>query len=176
MGKTCFKPAPMLAPYQCVKGVARIDITACDSCCVRSGEPPTGFTFSPKSKGGRVPFITLCPGTVICNVSIAVSECFSDAVTFNVGTYDAYTHEVNEAACLEEGDAGYVDPFKSGSIIPAGTADLTVQTPPPITVPNAEGFMVGRDPLALFLEIEKLELSDYEKGCAAICVEVCIPR
>lgn len=168
--------APALNPKGCVKAVARMNFRACDACVVRSGMKPAAVEFSPKTQPGKVAFIHLCPGAIICGVSVGVGECFSENIPFSVGTYSGYLDEVNYAQCLKEGDEGYEAPYAEGSIIPEGTIDLTAAGVTAVPIPgHPDGFMVGKDGLTLVVEFGKEELSDYSKGNAAICVEVCNP-
>lgn len=175
--------APGLNPKGCVKAVARANFRACDACVVRSGMPPAAVAlFSPKSKPGVVPFISLCADAMVCGLSVGLSECFSEAIPFSVGTYSQYLADVNAAACLEEGDEGWQDPFADGVLLAEGVIDLTgagdlkaggVCSIP--VGPKGEGFMVPKDGLTLYIKFGKEDLSDYSMGNAAICVEVCNP-
>ena len=174
--------APGLNPKGCVKAVARLNFRACDACVVRSGMKPAAIEFSPKSKPGIVPFISLCADAMVCGMTVGLNECFSEAIPFSVGTYSQYLADVNYAACLEEGDEGWQDPFGEGSLLAEGVIDVSgagdLKAGGVVSIPlgeNGEGFMVPKDGLTLYIKFGKEELSDYSMGNAAICVEVCNP-
>lgn len=159
----------------CNKGAVGFMMSACDACVVRSGAVPPGVQFSPKTNVGRVPIIRLCAGQMLCSVRVGISEAFSEDIPFTLGSYVPYCDEVNYAQCLEEGDEGWVDPFDKDAIFGDAKVDLTTDGCV-IDIPvgkDGKGHIVGKDDIIIYAEFEKAELSDYEKGVAKICIEVC---
>ena len=171
--------AMTLDPMGCVKAAARFRFRAVDACVVRNGSKPDAVEIGPKTMcPGKIGFITLCPDTIACGLTVSLSECFSDPVPFSIGTYNGYVADFNYSQCLKEGDEGFVASLEEDSILAEGVIDVTgkgdLKRGGVVNIPlgeNGEGFVVGKDPITLVICFGEIDLTDCTMGSASICLE-----
>ncbi len=150
-----YEMGPSVTLRECTPGELRLDLRACNACCERTGDARPHTIVGFQGKGVDKGWMSLCAGTIIKGIKVGVAECFSDPVNWSICTYDPNTET-------------------EGVLIAAGTSDLTEAGV--IDVPvgkDGTGFMVGKDDLLLVVKIDKIDLSDDTKGCAAVCIEFC---